>query len=135
MLDASVSTYDPQLGLELFHAYDAELEVELDLEYAYEPDLEVELEIAPVTPAHVLVRVTPEDIARAAIAKRAAAFVALAPATSVEDGLEDDWFSSFDETSSASEAFDDPSTSPAAEAAPSPRRLRRLSDWLLRRAA
>jgi hypothetical protein len=112
-------------GFECELAYEPELEVELDLYYAYDPDLEVELELVPEppVPSHGPRAITPEDVARAAIhARRAAATISVAPAA-----LDDDWFGSFDETKPVEGVydFDDGPTSP----------WRRLSDWLLRRAA
>jgi hypothetical protein len=104
--------------------YAADLEVELELYFAYDPELEVELEIV-AAPGVASVRsvISPVEVARAAIhARRAAATVSLAP-----DALDDDWFGSFDETKPVGdgEDFDDQPTTT----------WRRISDWLLRRAA
>jgi hypothetical protein len=102
--------------------YAADLEVELELSFASDPALE--LVAADAAPAAALVRtaITPVEVARAAIyARRAAATVSPAP-----DALDDDWFGSFDETKPVDGAdFDDQPTTT----------WRRISDWLLRRAA
>jgi hypothetical protein len=118
---------DLEFDREMVVAYDADLEVELDLYFAYDPELEVELELvatdAAALPTLVRTAITPEEVARAAIhARRAAATVSLAPET-----LDDDWFGSFDETKPVGygDEFDDQPTTT----------WRRISDWLLRRAA
>jgi hypothetical protein len=97
--------------------YDAELEVEYELVVARAAD-----DVAPL-PSLVRTVITPEQIARAAIhARRAAATVSLAP-----DTLDDEWFASFDATKPVGDVddFDDQPTTT----------WRRISDWLLRRAA
>lgn len=88
-------------------------------ETTYVAELEVELERVDDAPDERFRRVTPEEIARAAIGRRTAVL-----AGPTAEGLDDAWFGSFDETRATTEEVVAPT-----------RRLRRLSDWLLRRAA
>jgi hypothetical protein len=87
----------------------------------YDADLEVELEVMVERPV-----LTPVEVARAAIqARRAAATVSLAPET-LNASLDDEWFGNFDETRQGDgEGFDEQPTTT----------WRRISGWLLRRAA